>query len=42
MQAKLHAMMVQPISWSGAHVKADGDKNWADIAAGESGEKEKT
>jgi len=42
MQAKLHAMMAQPISWSGAHVKADGRKDWADTAAGESGEKEKT
>jgi nitrate reductase gamma subunit len=40
MKAKLRVMMMQPVSWSAAHVKA-GRKSWAETAAGESGEKEK-
>jgi len=41
MEEELSGLINQPVNWSAAHVKSDGKKDWADIVAGESGEKEK-
>jgi nitrate reductase gamma subunit len=31
MERELRGLLAQPVSWSAAHVKADGKKNWVDI-----------
>jgi nitrate reductase gamma subunit len=31
MEKELRSLLAQPVSWSAAHVKADGKKNWVDI-----------
>jgi hypothetical protein len=33
MEKELNALLAQPVTWSGSHVKADGKKNWVDIAS---------
>jgi nitrate reductase gamma subunit len=35
MEKELRALLAQPVTWSAAHVKADGKKSWVDIAAAE-------
>ncbi len=41
MEKELRGLLSQPVSWSAAHVKADGKKNWIDITTEEtSDEKE--
>ena len=32
MEAEILELLGQPVTWSGAHLKADGKKNWVDIA----------
>jgi nitrate reductase gamma subunit len=31
MEKELRGLLAQPVSWSAAHVKADGKKSWVDI-----------
>ena len=31
MKRELRSLLAQPVSWSAAHVKADGKKNWVDV-----------
>jgi nitrate reductase gamma subunit len=31
MERELRSLLAQPVSWSAAHVKADGKKSWADV-----------
>ena len=32
MEAEIQDLLEQPVSWAGPHLKADGKKNWVDIA----------
>jgi len=33
MTRELRSLLAQPVSWSAAHIKADGKKNWVDITS---------
>jgi hypothetical protein len=35
-------LMKQPVTWSAAHIKADGSKNWIDLATTESSNDKKS
>ena len=35
MENELHGLLTQPVTWSADHVKADGKKNWVDVATTE-------
>jgi nitrate reductase gamma subunit len=41
MVKKLHELLIQPVSWSADHVKADGKKSWVDITEEGTSEEEK-
>jgi nitrate reductase gamma subunit len=38
LEKKVLKLLDQPVTWSGPHLKADGKKNWVDIAIGDTGD----
>ena len=42
MTEALNGLLEQPVSWSAVHVKADGRKNWAELAAEKSNDEKET
>lgn len=38
MEEEVKELLGQPVTWSGAHLKADGSKNWVDIVTGDKDE----
>jgi nitrate reductase gamma subunit len=42
MKRELRGLLNQPVTWSAAHIKADGKKNWADIVATKNSDEKKS
>ncbi len=42
MKDDLDKLLKQPVTWSAAHIKADGNKNWAELATMESSDEKKS